>query len=179
MSETQRAYSGLFGAFPYAYRESESRLFRIYAVVGGLLALLVAVLFTFALVVAFGNTSGATGGTFTFSRTLFVLVGFFAVGPLVGPVLFVARQHRTGNADPRYDAAMAAMGFLFVVSLYVGAVVSIPAEFTLDGETVDRGTPTGLFAPVVGLLYALPPLSSVVPPVLVAVGMVLLHRRLG
>ncbi len=179
MSETQRAYSGLFGAFPYAFRRSESRLFRLYAVVGSLLALLVALLFTFAVVVAFGNTSGATGGTFTFSRSLFVLVGFFAVGPLVGPVLFVARQHRRGRSDPRYDAAMAAMGFLFVLSLYLGAVASIPAEFTLDGETVQRGAPTGLLAPVVGLLYALPPVASVLIPLVVAAGMFVVHRRLG
>ena len=179
MSETQRAYGGLFGAFPYAFRESESRLFRLYAVVGGLLALLVALLFTFALVVVLGNTSGASGGTFTFSRSLFILLGFFAVGPLVGPVLFVARQHRRGRADPRYDAAMAAAGFLFVLSLYVGAIISVPPAFELDGETVERDAPAGLFAPAVGLLYALPPVASVLPPLSVAVGMALLHRRLA
>jgi len=179
MSETERTYAGFFGAFPYAFRTSESRLFRVYALVGTLLATLVALMFTLALVVVLGNTSSASGGTFTFSRSLFVLAGFFAVGPLVGPVLFVARQHRRGRADPRYDAAMALLGFLFVLSLYVGAVISVPASFELDGEVVRRGEPTGAFAPVIDVLYALPPAASVLPPLLVALGMYLFHRRRG
>lgn len=184
MSETAQettddgTYSGLFGAFPYAYRTSESRLFRLYAVLGGLLALLVAVFFGLALVTLLGQTTAAGAGTFTFSRSLFVLVGFFAVAPLVAPVLFAARQHRRGRGDVRYDRTMAALGFLFVVSLYVAAVISIPPEFVLDGETVQRDAPSGVFAPIVAVLYALPSITSVVPPTLVGLAMYVAHRRL-
>ncbi|MFD1513598.1 hypothetical protein [Halomarina rubra] len=187
MSETAReqsddgeaaTYSGLLSAFPYAYRQSESRLFRVYVVVGGLLALLLGVFFGLAVVTLVGRTAGAGAGTFSFSRSLFVLVGFFAVAPLVAPVLFVARQHRHGKGDVRYDRTMAMLGVIFVLSLYVASVVSIPETFELDGETVQREEPTGPLAPVVSVLYALPGVASPVPPALVALSMYLAHRRL-
>jgi hypothetical protein len=171
-------YSGLLGAFPYAFRTSESRLFRAYAVVGGLLTLLLGLFFALAVVAVFGRTAGAGGGTFTFSRSLFVLVGFFAVAPLVAPVLFVARQHRRGLGDVGYDRTMAALGVLFVASLYVAVVMTVPESFVLDGETVTRDAPTGLLAPLIRVLYAAPPVSGVVPPTAVALVMYLTHRRL-
>ncbi|PSP97405.1 hypothetical protein BRC94_10255 [Halobacteriales archaeon QS_5_70_17] len=162
-------YSGLLGAFPYAFRSSESRLFRLYAVVGGLLALAVALLFGLALVAVLGQTATAEGGTFTFSRSLYVLVGLFAVAPLVAPVLFVARHHRRNGADRGFDARMATAGFLFVLALYLAAVVSTPAE--------QQQTTAGALAPVADTLYALPrPLGPAIPAA-VAVGMYLLARR--
>ena len=186
MSETAReradgddepTYSGLFGAFPYAYRASDSRLFRAYVVFGGLLAVALGLFFGLALVTLLGQTASATGGTFTFSRALFVLVGFFAVAPLVAPVLFAARQHRRGRGDARYDRTMALLGVAFVCSLYVASVVYIPSTVVLDGETVQRDSPTGLFAPVIAVFYALPAWASPVPPALVALAMYLVHRR--
>jgi hypothetical protein len=172
------AYGGVFGAFPYAFRRSDSRLFRVYVLVGGLLAALLTLVFGFALVVQVANTLGGPGGTFTFSRTLFILVGLLVVAPLLAPVLFVARHHRRGRDDTRYDRMLAATGFLFLVSLYLGLVASIPAEFVLDGETVTRPPPSGLLAPLQEALYALP---SVAAPALPVAGMVLIyltHRRL-
>ncbi|MWG33707.1 hypothetical protein [Halomarina oriensis] len=177
--EDERSYSGLFGAFPYAFRTSDSRLFRAYVVVGGLFALLVTLVFALALVTLLGQTAGAGAGTFTFSRSLFILVGLFAVAPLVAPVLFVARQHRRDAGETRYDLTMAGLGFLFLLSLYVATVISIPPEFVLDGETVQRGTPSGLFAPVIAVLYTLPSVTSVVPPTLVGLSIYVAHRRLG
>lgn len=150
-------YSGVLGAFPYAFRASGSRLFRSYVVLGGLLALLVAVLFGVALVVLIARTAGVGGGTFTFARAFFVTVGFAVVAPLVAPVLLVARRHRRTGSDPRYDAALAATGYLFVGSLYLAVVVSTPAT---QQEPV-----TGPLAPVVDALYGLPRLASV--PILV------------
>jgi len=167
MSE-EETYSGLLGAFPYAFRASESSLFRLYAVVGGVLALAVALLFSLALVTLLGRTAAAAGGTFTFSRSLYILVGLFAVAPLVGPVLFVARRHRRGRPDRRFDAEMAAAGFLFVLSLYLAAVISTPTE--------QQQATGGALAPLVDLLYALPRLSGLVLPAAAAAGMYLLAR---
>ncbi|MFC5972251.1 hypothetical protein ACFPYI_12995 [Halomarina salina] len=176
-SDEEHTYSGLFGAFPYAYRASDSRLFRAYVVLGGLLALVLALFFGLAIVTLLGQTATASGGTFTFSRSLFVLVGFFAVGPLVAPVLFVARQHRRGLGDERYDRTMALLGLGFVLSLYVASVVSIPPSYEMDGQVMQRDAPSGLFAPIVGALYALPAWTSPVFPAIVALGMYLVHRR--
>jgi hypothetical protein len=170
------AYGGMLGAFPYAFRASDSLLFRLYVLVGGLLAALAALVFGIALVVQVAATLGGPGGTFTFSRTLFVLLGLFVVAPLVAPVLLVARRHRRAGSDTRYDTLLAAAGVLFVVSLYLGLVASIPPEFTLDGELQTRPPATGPLAPLIRLLYALPAVGAPVVPLLGAALILLAHR---
>jgi len=172
----EEAYGGILGAFPYAFRASDSVLFRLYVVVGGLLAALAALVFGIALVVQVAATLGGPGGTFTFSRTLFVLLGLFVVAPLVAPVLLVARRHRRTGSDTRYDTLLAAAGVLFVVSLYLGLVASIPAEFTLDGELQTRPPATGPLAPLIRLLYAVPSVASPIIPLLGAALILLAHR---
>lgn len=170
------AYGGLLGAFPYAFRASDSVLFRLYVVVAGLLAVLTVLVFGTALVVQVAGTLGGPGGTFTFSRTLFVLLGLFVVAPLVAPVLLVARRHRRTGSDTRYDTLLAAAGVLFVVSLYLGLVASIPPEFTLDGEVQVRPPATGPLAPLIEVLYALPSPAAPVVPLLGAALILLAHR---
>jgi hypothetical protein len=172
-----RTYAGILTAFPYALRESDSRLFKLYAAGSGLLSLLLAFYFAAAVAVAVSNTLGAAGGTFTFVRSFYVFVALAVVAPIVAPVLFVAREHRRGRGDLRYDRRMAGLGLVYLVALYVAAVISMPPSFTLDGETITRPEPSGLFAPVVSVLYAMPPLSSVLPPAVVGVAMYLLDRR--
>lgn len=168
--EPENAYSGLFGAFPYAYRASESRLFRSYVVLGGVVAALVALLFTLGLVGVIASTTGARGGVFTFSRAFFFFVGFLVVAPLVAPTLFVARRHRRTGSTPRYDRTLALSGYLFIASLYLALVLSVPPE--------QQETPPALLAPAVEFLYGLPAVSGLVPPTLAAAGIYLAHRRL-
>ncbi|WP_225335132.1 hypothetical protein [Halomicrobium urmianum] len=163
------AYGGVVGAAPYAVRASESWLLRAYAVVGVLLTLLVALLFSLGVVVLLGETGGAVGGSFTFSRAFFVFVGFLVVVPLVAPLLFVARRHRRGRGDAGYDATLGALGFGFVASLYVALVISVPPSLRQPAD--------GPLAPVVDALYALPALAGLVPPTAVAVVMWLVARR--
>jgi uncharacterized membrane protein YuzA (DUF378 family) len=170
------AYSGLFGAFPYAFRATDSRLSKLYVAVGGLLGGLLALFFGLALVVQVFNTLSGTGGTFTFSRAMFILVGLFVVGPVLAPVLLVARRHRRAGSDTRYDRLLAATGFLFLLSLYLGVIASIPPEFVLDGETVTRTPPSGLLAPLIELLYAIPPVASVLIPLAAAASIYGAHR---
>jgi hypothetical protein len=170
------AYSGLFGAFPYAFRQTESRLCKLYVALGGLLGGVLAVFFGLALVVQVFNTLSGTGGTFTFSRALFILVGLFVVGPVLAPVLLVARRHRRTGSDTRYDRLLAAAGFLFLLSLYLSVIASIPPAFVLDGETVTRTPPSGLLAPLVALLYALPAVASPLIPAAAAATIYGAHR---
>jgi hypothetical protein len=164
------AYRGLFGAFPYAFRASDSRLFRSYVVVGGLAAALIAVTFVLGLVTLIGNTAGAGAGTFTFSRSFFIVVGLAAAAPAVAPVLFVARRHRRATSDVGYDRALALSGYVFLASLYLLLLISAPENL--------RDPPSGLFAPAVRFLYDLPRTAGLVPPVVAAAAMYLLHRRL-
>jgi hypothetical protein len=172
-------YGGLFGAFPYAFRHSDSRLFRLYVVVGGLLAAVLSLAFTIAFVLAISQSVGlATGGLSSFVRAFVVFVGFLVVTPLVAPVLFVARHHRRVDNDRAYDRALAVAGFAFALSLYLAVVASMPPEFVLDGETVARPAPSGLFAPVVAVLYAIPPVAAPLVPTVVAVAGYLVHRAM-
>jgi hypothetical protein len=169
-SETDDAYDGLFGAFPYALRSSDSYLLRSYVVVGGLAALGTALLFTLALVVLLGETVGAGGGQFSFVRAFFIFVGMLVVAPLVAPVLFVARRIRRGTADRRFAFAMGLLGYGFIGSLYLGALISAPTgQQTLPANSA--------LAAVVGGLYALPRLAGLVPPLVVSVAMVVVARR--
>ena len=165
----ERSYRGLPGAFPYAFRRSESWLFKSYVLVGGLFAVGLVVFFAIALVVAVSNTLGAIGGTFTFSRSFVVFVGLLVLVPVLAPVLLVARRHRRGVASARYDRAIAASGYLFIPALYLLLVVTAPPEY--------RETPTGAIAPVVEFLYGLHPLVGVLPPLFAASVTYLVHRQ--
>lgn len=165
------AYGGVFGAIPYAFRASSSWLLRSYVVAGGLLAALASVLMVLALVVLLGATASTAGGTLTLSRAFYVVVALSVVGPLLAPILLVARRHRLGRTTGnRYDAALALAGYLFVLALYVGLVISVPARF--------REPTGGALAPVVEVLYALPGLAGLAPPTLAAVSILLVHRAL-
>lgn len=163
------AYAGLFGAFPYALGASDSLLFKTYALGGGLLAFGITLLFGLSIVVLLGATAGVAGGSFTFSRAFFIFVGLLVVAPLLAPVLFVARRHRRGTSTGRYDATLAALGYLFVGSLYVALVISTPAE---QQEAV-----TGPHAPLVRLLYGLPRLAGLLPPLFASALIWLAGRR--
>ncbi len=174
------SYRGVFGAFPYAFRESESVLFRSYVVVGGLAAALLALVFVLAVVVVFGRTAGMQGGSLTLSRSFVALVGLLSVLPAVAPVLLAARAHRTGDIDsPHYEPLLALGGYAFLLSLYLAAVASMPETFVLDGETVARPPASGVFGPVVAGLYAMPPVAAPLVA-LVPVGFIAaVHRRVG
>lgn len=175
-------YRGLFGAFPYAFSRSDSRLFKSYVLVGGFAAAVLSLFMVLSLVVLFGQTASIQGGSLTLSRAFYAVVGLLLVAPTVAPILLVARRHRRGlaaDAGARYDRWLAFAGYAFLLSLYVGLVVSVPECFELDGEQVCRGRPTGLFAPVVAVLYALPQAAAVLPPALAAAFMWAVHRGIG
>jgi hypothetical protein len=162
------SYRGVFGAIPYAFRSTESWTMRAYAALGALTAGFVALVVTLALVVWMGETASSRGGTFLFSRSLYVVAGLAAVGPLLAPILFVARRHRRGDrVAATYDRWMGVAGFLFLLSLYLAMVISAPA---------DLRDPTG--SPVVNALYALPPQAGFVPPVAAGLTVFATHFRL-
>ncbi len=162
-------YGGVLGTYPYAFRRSSSRVFRSYVLLGGLATALIAVLFTFAVVGVVANTAGGPGGTFTFARSFVLLLGFLVVFPLMAPVILVARRHRRHVSSVAYDRALAAAGYLFLLSLYLGLVPTTPSEL--------RESPRGVFAPVVETLYGLPAVAGAVPPLVALVVGYLLHRR--
>jgi fatty acid desaturase len=167
-SADEPAYRGVIGAFPYAFRQSESRLFRSYVVIGGLATVVLSLTFVLALIYLIGGSFGAQAGAFTFSRTFYVVVALAVVAPVMAPVLFVARRHRRSDPDRSYDRALAASGYVFLLSLYVMLVISAPADLRDPAE--------GAFAPAIEFLYGLPPLAGLVPPAMAATLVYLVHR---
>ncbi len=165
----ERTYGGLLGSFRYSFRESGSSVYRTYVLVSAALGIVLTLLFTFALIGVIAATLGASE-TVTLVRSFLVLIALLVIAPIFAPVLLVARRHRTHRGDdPAYDAALAAGGYLFVGALYLGLVISVPSEH--------QEATTGLLAVVVEALYGLPAVLGVVPPVVAAVAIVLLHRR--
>lgn len=162
-SEPDDAYRGVPGAFPYAFRASESWLFRGYVVAAAVVTGLLTVLFALTVVRVFGST----GAGFSVGRAFVVVVGLGAVAPVVAPVLLVARTHRRGiERRTGYEAGLAVAGFLFVVSLYGLALAAMPETFVIDGERVTRppAAEAGVFAPLVAVLYAIPSAYSLAVP---------------
>jgi len=60
------SYRGVFGAIPYAIRETESWTMRVYGVIGALAAGLIATVVSRALVVWMAETAEVQSGTFLF-----------------------------------------------------------------------------------------------------------------
>jgi len=173
-------YDGVFGAFPYAFRSSESRLFKLYVVASALVIGLIALLVGIAVVVLIGQTAAVQGGSLTLSRAFYIVIGLLVVLPAIAPVLIVARRRRrTDDSSTRHETALAITGFVFILSLYLGLVASMPETFALDGETVTRPPPSGVFAPVIAGLYAIPPVFSWVVPLAAALLVGAAHRLFG
>ena len=166
-TETERSYNGLPGAFPFAIRSSDSLLFKLYVVVALFLTVAIALIFTFGLIGVLANSAGARGGTFTFSRTFFLFVGLLVVAPLLAPVLLVARRHRRTASSVAYDRGLALAALVFVASLYVGLIISVP-------PALQEPTSSGL----VLALYDLPQLAGLGPPLLAVGLMYVVHRVL-
>ena len=173
-------YAGVFGAFPYAFRESESWLFKLYVAVSAVAIGLITLFVGAALVVLIGQTAAVQGGSLTLSRSFYVVVGLLVVLPAIAPTLLVARRRRRGSqGSKRHEAALAVAGFLFLLSIYLGVVASMPETFTLDGEAITRPSPDGAFAPVVATLDTIPSVVAWSVPLAGAALVGLVHRVFG
>ena len=160
-------YNGLPGAFPYAFRATDSLLFKVYVPVALLLSVAITLVFSFGLITQLAETGSVRGGTFTFSRSFFLFVGLLLVAPLLAPVLSVARRHRRTASSVAYDRALSLSAFLFIGSIYLALLTSAPAELREPTQSA-----------VVGFFYSLPPITGVVPPMLATLGIYLTHRLL-
>ena len=144
-------YGGLLGAYPFAFRQSASWVFRSYVVASALLGLFVSILLALALVTWVANPTGRIG-----ERALLGIVAIFVLVPLFGPVLLSARRHRYGTARPREDLALSLAGYAFVLGLYLALFISDPATHALPG-------PLDALA---AALDALPAVYGLLPPLL-------------
>lgn len=175
-------YRGVIGAFPYAFGRSESRTFRVYVLLAGLVSAGLAFVIAGGVLSLLAET-GRTEGTTGFVRGFYVVVGVAALAPMLAPVLLVARRHRREGESPRrYDTAMGAAGFVFILLLYVGLVASTPPArqevvrplvLALAGERVVIDLPVT----VARTLYGLPRAAGVLFPLLGAIFVALTHRR--
>lgn len=139
-------YSGILTAYPYAAKTTASWFFRAYVLVSAFVTLFVTIIFVTGLVELIAATARVPGGSVTLTRTFYVVVLLFVILPMVAPVLFVAYRHRREAAvSTRYDQAMAASGFIYLVAVYVGVVSTTPPELQQDTGRLGR------------FLYDLPP----------------------
>lgn len=158
--------SGTRGRYSLVWRSvrsslaSESRLLRSYAVVGAVLAVLVALGFLLALPQWVVWSLGGSA-TVTFSRAFLLLTGLAVLASLLTPIVVAGRRHDRDTATPRGDFLLAASGYLFVVSMYLALLISAPPD--------SRDPPPEAVAPVVEFLYGLDPVYGLVPPVVAAV----------
>lgn len=159
-SEESGSRSILRKSYGRTFRSSDSILLRSYAVVSALVGLFLIALVLLAMPIWIAQTAGQTALNMI-GRALLPLVGLALLAPLVGPVLYAAKNRAAGAADRQGDAALAVAGYLFVASIYLALVISAPVEARTD--------PSGLIAPAIEFFYSLPPLAALAPPVLGAI----------
>lgn len=149
MPENGAAYRGLLGAYPFAFRQSPSWLFRSYVVVSALSGLYIAILLGLALVswianpVAFGD------------RALLGVIMIAVLVPVFGPVLIVARRYRRVTSTRSADRWFAIAGYAVLVGLMLALLISDPNQHTSPGPL------SGLLA----LVDSIPRRYALVPPV--------------
>ena len=158
-------YRGVLGAHRFAFRQARSRLFRTYVIVGAAVVSAIGLLIAMGLVLLIARTASVPGGSLTLSRSFYIVIGGLVVLAAMAPILIVARRHRRHTPISRpQERLLAVAGFLYLLSVYLGVVASIPPRFRLDGVWVARPAPDGVLAPVIALLYAIPqPLAWAVP----------------
>lgn len=154
-------YRGLPGAFTYAFRRSDSWLFRSYVVVSALVGGFTALLLLLGLVTWLAGPTGLAG-----QNALLGVIGILVLAPLVAPVLFVARRHRFGDDRPRVDRLFGLAGYAFVLSIYLALLITDPSRHVVAGP---------LQGPVAAL-DALPRGYGLVPPAVAAAAIVLIAR---
>ncbi len=151
-------YRGLVGAYPYAFRQSGSWFLRSYVLVSALVSVFIGLLLLLGLVSWLAEPGGLAG-----QNALLGVLGILILAPLVAPVLFVARRHRFDDDRPRVDRLFALVGYTFVSSIYLALLITDPNPHAVGGPL------QGL----VGVLDSLPRLYGLVPPVVAAVGILL------
>jgi hypothetical protein len=153
-------YSGLFGAYRYAFRQSNSALFRMYVGVSAFIGLFVSILLVLG-VVNWAGSAGQFG-----ERALLSVIGVLILGPLFGPVLIAARRYRLGLDRPGFDRYLGLAGIGFLLSIYLALFVSDPT---------DHSAPGPLDVPV-SMINELPQTYGLIPPVVATVGLYLIVR---
>lgn len=147
--ETAESRSVVAGALRYAIVDAEAWTLRTYAVVATLAAtfvgLLVLLAFPLWVTLTDANPLQRVG------RAFLVLVGLALLASIVLPVVLVHRRHRAGR--PERQVALGLAGYVYLASLYLGAVTAAPPE--------GRSEPPVVVAPVVDALYAMPPVAGV------------------
>jgi hypothetical protein len=124
-------YSGLFGAYRYAFRQSDSLLFRAYVLLSALCGAYVSLLLVLA-AVSWLATPGALE-----EKALLGVIGVLVLAPLFAPVLIVARRYRLGHDRPGMDRAFALVGSAFLLSLVLALVVTDPNAHSGPGPVGD------------------------------------------
>lgn len=155
MPEDGAAYRGLLGAYPFAFRQSPSWLFRSYVVTSALVGFYIAILLGLALVtwvanpVAFGD------------RALLGVIMIAVLAPVFGPVLIVARRYRRAASSLTADRWFAVAGYSVLGGILLALLISDPTPHATAGPLsglltfVDRVPRRYALIPPVGALAVL------------------------
>ncbi len=145
-------YSGLFGAYRYAFRQSDSLLFRAYVAVSAFVGAFVSLLLVLGVINWAGN-AGQFG-----ERALLSVIGVLVLAPLFAPVLIVARRYRFGMETAGDDRLFALAGVGFLASIWVALFITDPTSHSTSGP----------LAGIVSAIDALPRIYGLIPPLVAA-----------
>lgn len=145
-----------------------SRVLRTYAILAALLSLFVAVLLLLALPGWVAQTDGSTA-TLMLSPAVLLLGGIGVIAGLMLPLLRVRKRLPEAGERSQQEAIYGAVGYAFVLALYVGLLISAPAEYVEETSSIVQ--------PAVDALNALNPVLGLVPPMAIIGLLALVDRR--
>lgn len=153
----REGYRGVVGAFGYAFRRSNSWLFRVYIVLSALLGVYISLLILLA-IVAWSGTTVAFG-----DQAFLAVIGILLLVPLFTPVLVTARRLRRETSSASAERLIAITGFVFVLSIVLALLITDPTDHATSGS----------LGVLVRAIQGLPRSIGILPPVIAIVLIIL------
>lgn len=162
--------SVLYAAVRTCLSRDRSRVLRTYAIIAVIVSLFTAALLLLALPGWIAQTDG-TSATLMLAPAMLLLGGIAVIVGVMVPLLLVRSRLPEAGAAPSRERLYGSFGYVFVLAVYVGLIISAPAEYVEDTAA--------LVQPLVDQLNALDPLVGVAPPLVVFGLLLVVDRRLA
>lgn len=146
-------YRGLVGAFVYAFRKTDSWVFRVYAILSAVVGLYIALLIGLA-IVAWAGTTMAFG-----DQAFLAVIGIVLLVPLFTPVLVTARRLRQGTSTEHAAVLVSLAGYGFIASIILALLITDPTRHSIPGR----------MGALILVIQDIPRPFGVVPPIIAAV----------
>ncbi len=159
--------SALAQHYGSAINSGRSWVLRGYAALAVLLSAFVVLLVVLALPGWIARAVD-TSATLMLAPGLLVLVGLALVVAWYAPVYLAVRRCPTPGTARGLERVYGLCGFGIIIGVYIGLLIAVPPA--------EQTTPPAAIAPLVEVLYGMPPAAGIVPPLVAMVALIAIDR---